>query len=74
MPNQPKTTAPNRKRPVRSVGVREELWAPAVEKARDNGETIADVIERALKSYLLSKSGSAARCPVPLFVMTTPPP
>jgi hypothetical protein len=34
------------------VGVREELWAPAVEKARENGETIADVIERALKRYL----------------------
>jgi hypothetical protein len=45
VPNQPKT-------PKRSVRVPEELWRAVLEKAHWRGETVTDVIIRALKRYL----------------------
>lgn len=45
MPNQPKT-------PKRGVRVPDDLWQAVKEKARDRGETVTDVIIRALKRYL----------------------
>lgn len=44
-PNQPKT-------PTHSVRVDEELWQAALRKAHDRGETLTEVIVRALKAYL----------------------
>ncbi len=44
-PNQPKT-------PKRSVRVPDELWQAVKVKAKQRGETITDVIVRALKRYL----------------------
>lgn len=44
-PNQPKT----RKHGVR---VDDELWEAALKKARERGETLTEVIIRALKAYL----------------------
>lgn len=44
-PNQPKT-------PIHSVRVADELWQAALKKAHDQGETLTDVIVRALKRYL----------------------
>lgn len=45
MPNQPKT-------PKRGVRVPDELWQAVKVKAKDRGETVTDVILRALKRYL----------------------
>lgn len=45
MPNAPKT-------PKRSVRVPEELWRAVMEKAHRRGETVTEVIVRALKRYL----------------------
>ena len=45
MPNQPAT-------PHRSVRVPDELWEAAKRAAADNGETLTDVILRALKRYV----------------------
>lgn len=45
MPNQPRT-------PNRTVRVPGELWEAVKRKAADNGETVTDVIIRALKRYL----------------------
>lgn len=45
MPNQPAT-------PTRSVRVPDELWEAVKRKAADRGETVTDVILRALKRYL----------------------
>ena len=45
MPNAPKT-------PSRNVRVADELWAAAQEKAAERGETVADVIRRALERYI----------------------
>lgn len=45
MPNQPKT-------PLRSVRVPDELWEAALRKAQDEGETVTDVIIRALTRYV----------------------
>lgn len=45
MPNQPAT-------PNRTIRVPDEVWVPALNKAHDQGETITDVIIRALKAYL----------------------
>lgn len=45
MPNQPKT-------PKRGVRVPDDLWQAVKKKAHDRGETITDVIIRALKRYL----------------------
>jgi NRPS condensation-like uncharacterized protein len=44
MPNQPKT-------PARSVRVPEDLWQAAKDRAEQQGETVTDVILRALKRY-----------------------
>lgn len=44
-PNQPKTKK-------HGVRVPEDLWQAALEKAHRRGETITDVILRALKAYL----------------------
>jgi predicted DNA-binding protein len=44
MPNQPKTQH-------RSVRVPDDLWRRAQACAKDNGETVADVIRRALEAY-----------------------
>lgn len=45
MPNQPKT-------PRRTVRVDDELWQAAKRAASDHGETVTDVIIRALKRYV----------------------
>ena len=45
VPNQPKT-------PRRSVRVPTDLWQAAKEKAKRRGETVTDVIIRALKAYV----------------------
>ena len=45
MPNQPKT-------PNHTVRVDQDLWDAALRKAHDQGETLTDVIVRALKRYL----------------------
>jgi predicted DNA binding CopG/RHH family protein len=45
VPNQPAT-------PNRTIRVPDELWEAVKEKAADRGETVTDVILRALKRYL----------------------
>lgn len=45
MPNQPKT-------PARSVRVPEDLWQAAQRRAKEKGETVSDVILRALRRYV----------------------
>ena len=45
VPNQPKT-------PNHSVRIPDEIWEAAKRKAADHGETITDVILRALKRYI----------------------
>lgn len=45
MPNAPKT-------PSRNVRVTDELWQAALERAAERGETVADVIRRALERYV----------------------
>ena len=45
VPNQPKT-------PARGVRVADELWSAAKAKAAANGETVTDVIVRALQEYV----------------------
>jgi hypothetical protein len=45
VPNQPKT-------PKRGVRIPDDLWQAVKEKAKDQGETVTDVIIRALKRYL----------------------
>lgn len=44
MPNQPKT-------PQRTVRVPDDVWRAALENASANGETVTDVIIRALNRY-----------------------
>jgi len=44
MPNQPKT-------PLRSVRVPEDIWQAAKARAEEKGETVSDVIMRALRRY-----------------------
>lgn len=44
MPNQPKT-------PGRLIRVDEALWRAAQERAKHNGETVSEVIRRALRDY-----------------------
>lgn len=48
MPNQPKT-------PVRTIRVSDELWTAAAAKAEAKGETISDVVRRALLAYAKRK-------------------
>lgn len=45
MPNQPKT-------PLRSIRVEEALWAAALAKADERGETVSAVIRKALERYV----------------------
>lgn len=45
MPNQPKT-------PLRNVRVSNELWEAALVKAEDRGETVSEVVRRALERYV----------------------
>ncbi len=45
VPNKPKT-------PTRTVRVPDELWTEALEASRVHGETVADVLTRALHSYV----------------------
>jgi len=47
MPNQPSAT-----NPARAVRVEDELWQAALAKAAVNGETVSDVIRRALRRYV----------------------
>ncbi len=45
VPNQPKT-------PLRSVRVDAKLWVAAKAKAEERGETLSDVIRKALERYV----------------------
>jgi predicted HicB family RNase H-like nuclease len=45
MPNAPKT-------PSRNVRVPDELWQATQAKAAKNGETVSDVVRRALEKYV----------------------
>ena len=45
----PKPSAP---RKIRTVRVEEKLWEAAQAKAAQNGETVTDVVRRALKRYV----------------------
>ncbi len=45
MPNQPKT-------PLRNVRVSDELWQAALLKAEERGETVSNVVRRALERYV----------------------
>lgn len=47
MPNQPKT-------PARAVRIEDALWQAAQAKAAERGETVSDVIRRALQRYVKS--------------------
>ena len=47
MPNQPR-----KDNPARSVRVPDELWHAAKVRADENGETVTDVLVRALKRYV----------------------
>jgi predicted HicB family RNase H-like nuclease len=44
-PNQPST-------PTHTVRIDDDLWRAAMNKAHDQGETLTDVIRRALVAYL----------------------
>jgi hypothetical protein len=50
MPNQPKT-------PARSVRVGVDLWQAAKVTAEQRGETVTDVILRALRQYVEPQNG-----------------
>lgn len=45
VPNQPET-------PNRTIRVPDELWEAAKRKAADRGETVTDVVLRALRTYV----------------------
>lgn len=47
VPNQPKT-------PRRSFRIPDDLWDAARAKAKERGETVTDVVIRALKRYVRS--------------------
>lgn len=51
MPNQPRPD-----NPARAVRVPDGLWHAAQAKAIKRGETVSDVIRRALKRYIREKS------------------
>lgn len=51
MPNAPRT-------PARAVRIEDGLWSAAQQAAADRGETVSDVIRRALQRYV-SRAGSA---------------
>lgn len=48
MPDQPKT-------PLRAVRISQEVWAAAQAKAHERGETVSEVIRRALVRYAKRK-------------------
>lgn len=50
MPNQPAT-------PVRSVRIPDELWDALRARADERGETVTDVVLRALRVYLREYEG-----------------
>ena len=45
MPNAPKT-------PLRNVRVPDDLWVAAMSKALERGESLSEVIRRALEKYV----------------------
>jgi predicted HicB family RNase H-like nuclease len=45
MPNQPHT-------PHRTIRITDELWTAAQERAAERGESVTDVIRRALERYV----------------------
>ena len=53
MPNQPRDT-----NPARAVRVEDDLWQAAQAKAAANGESVSDVIRRALRRYVARTSGT----------------
>lgn len=44
--------------PHRTVRVPDNEWGPAMERARQNGETMTDVVRRALRRYAKAKPKS----------------
>lgn len=54
VPNAPKT-------PKHGVRIDDELWQAAKRAAADRGETVADVIRRALRDYVASWPGPSSR-------------
>lgn len=48
MPNQPRT-------PLRSFRIPDELYEAAQAKAADKGESVSDVVRRALERYVKAK-------------------
>lgn len=49
MPNQPKT-------PARAVRIPDELWRAVQDQAARQGETVTDVIRRALEAYAAERT------------------
>lgn len=39
---------------LRNVRVADEVWLPAKEQAERNGETVSDVVRRALVEYVMT--------------------
>jgi hypothetical protein len=39
--------------PLRNVRVPDDVWQPAMERAKENGETVSDVVRRALAEYVM---------------------
>ena len=56
MPNQPKT-------PLHAFRYDEGHWREAQERARENGETVSDVIRRALDAYRAQPSSETDIAP-----------
>lgn len=50
VPNKPKT-------PVRNFRIPEEIYGPARDRAAERGETVTDVVKRALVRYAKAKGG-----------------
>lgn len=50
VPNKPKT-------PIRSFRVPDEVYRPAQEKAAERGESLTDVVKRALERYAKPRKG-----------------
>lgn len=50
VPNKPKT-------PVRNFRIPEEIYGPARDRAAERGETVTDVVKRALVRYAKAKKG-----------------
>lgn len=45
-------TMPNAKMPLRAIRVPDELWRAAQSKAAEKGESVSDVLRRALERYV----------------------